>query len=95
MQSLVANAYHAKGTPISVLLLKMAIRDFAVSRERESYGKIRFANANDGTLRLFKNSSCGCAAYSSIKRLPRKRHTDRCAFCVVGDKRLELPTSSM
>lgn len=70
MQSLVAIAYHAKGTPIGVLLLKKAIRDFAVSRMRESYGKIRFANANDGTLRFFENLSCGCAAYSSIKRLP-------------------------
>ena len=66
MQSLVAIAYHAKGTPISVLFLKKAIRDFAVSRKRESYGKIRFANANDGTLRFFENLSYGCAAYSSL-----------------------------
>lgn len=84
-----------KSTPIGLLSLKKAIRDFAVSRKREPSARFAFANANDGTLRLFKNLSRGCAAYSSIKRLPRKRHTYRCAFCVVGDKRLELPTSSM
>ena len=71
MQSLVANAYHKKDRPHGLsLFYNAAIRDFAVSRKRESYGKIRFANANDGTLRLFENLSCGCAAYSPIKRLP-------------------------
>ena len=66
MQSLVAIAFHAKDTPISVLFLKKAIRDFAVSRKRESYGKIRFANANDGTLKVFLYLNRGCAAYSSL-----------------------------
>ena len=34
-------SHNAKSTPIGLLLLKKAIRDFAVSRKRESYGKIR------------------------------------------------------
>ena len=54
MQSLVANAYHAKDTPIGVLLLKMAIRDFAVSRMRESYGKIRFRECERRHFEIFK-----------------------------------------
>ena len=42
MQLLVANAYHKKDRPHGLsLFYNAAIRDFAVSRKRESYGKIR------------------------------------------------------